>query len=334
MNSIKIFRQFCLLLLFACLSSVIVSAQTATFTYQGRLTDSATSQGNGSYTMKFRLYNAMENGDQIGSEQTALITVNDSVFTTTLDFPESAFSNGQPLWLEIQIGTTTLSPRQRITFVPFAARAKSAGTSDSLSNKCIGCVTNSQVESIDGAKVTGAVSNSTNAVLAADSLKLGGIPASSYLQTNGDGSQLTNLNASNITGGTISEDKLNLAGMGFIGRFSFGGGVGIRYAVPNGYTSGASGVESDFSMIMPNRTCQAKNFSVKLLLAPGDSQSHTFTLRSNGADTALSCTISGNNTNCNTGETSIVLPASALVSIKVNVNSAMGSSTLLGWECR
>ncbi|HEY0427205.1 MAG TPA: hypothetical protein VGC76_05300 [Pyrinomonadaceae bacterium] len=56
-------------LLISC--GVSISAQTAAFTYQGRFTDLTVSQPtNGTYTMKFRLYDALENGNQVGSEQT------------------------------------------------------------------------------------------------------------------------------------------------------------------------------------------------------------------------------------------------------------------------
>jgi|GEM_PF-3080615 len=111
-----------------------VSAQTTAFTYQGRLTDASMPQGNGSYTMKFRLYDAEAGGNQVGSELTALVTVTDGAFTTTLDFTAAPFSNGQTRWLEVQIGELTLSPRQRISSTPYAIRSLSAATADTASN--------------------------------------------------------------------------------------------------------------------------------------------------------------------------------------------------------
>jgi Chaperone of endosialidase len=71
-----------------------------------------------------------------------------------------------------------------------------------------GSVSDSKIVSVSGAKVTGAVANATNAVTATNSTHLGGVPASSYLQTDGNGSALTNLNASSITAGTLSNGRL------------------------------------------------------------------------------------------------------------------------------
>ncbi len=72
-------------------------------------------------------------------------------------------------------------------------------------------VTDAKIASVSGAKVTGAVANSTNAVNATTStnaLSLGGVVASGYLQTNGNGSGLTNLNASSLASGTLSNSRL------------------------------------------------------------------------------------------------------------------------------
>lgn len=72
-------------------------------------------------------------------------------------------------------------------------------------------VTDAKIVDVSGSKVTGTVANATNAVnatTATNSTQLGGIPASQYLQTNGNGSALTNLNASSITTGTLANARL------------------------------------------------------------------------------------------------------------------------------
>ena len=71
-----------------------------------------------------------------------------------------------------------------------------------------GSVVDSKIVTVSGAKVTGTVANATNATTATNATQLGGIAASSYLQTNGNGSGLTNLNASSITTGTLSNARL------------------------------------------------------------------------------------------------------------------------------
>jgi hypothetical protein len=42
------------------------SAQTSTFTYQGKLTD-ASSPANGAYDLQFRLFDALVSGNQVGA---------------------------------------------------------------------------------------------------------------------------------------------------------------------------------------------------------------------------------------------------------------------------
>ncbi len=66
-------------------------------------------------------------------------------------------------------------------------------------------VTDAKIATVSGAKVTGTVANATTA---ANATQLGGVAASQYLQTNGNGSGLTNLNASSITTGTLANARL------------------------------------------------------------------------------------------------------------------------------
>jgi hypothetical protein len=163
----KMLRYFCAVFALFAACSVSVAAQTTAFTYQGRFTDSSVSQPtNGTYTMKFRLYDALANGNQVGSELTSSVTVTNGVFTTSLDFATGPFAAGQPLWLEIQVGTTTLTPRQKIESVPYAIRAIGAGSADSLSSLCNPCVTSAQIVSLDGSKITGTVTDAANASIA------------------------------------------------------------------------------------------------------------------------------------------------------------------------
>ena len=80
-----------------------------------------------------------------------------------------------------------------------------------------GSVVDSKIVTVSGAKVTGTVTNATNAVnattattatTATNSTQLGGVAANQYLQTNGNGSGLTNLNANSITSGTLANARL------------------------------------------------------------------------------------------------------------------------------
>ncbi|MDQ4121586.1 MAG: hypothetical protein M3209_09085 [Acidobacteriota bacterium] len=205
MKSNRIFQYISALLLFVLFCSAAVQAQSTAFTYQGRLSDSSIPDGNGSYTMKFRLYDAMENGNQIGSEQTSLVTVTNRIFTALLQFTANPFLDGQDRFLEVQIGNTTLSPRIPLAGVPYATRSINAGSADSLSTVCNPCVTNSQIVSLDGSKVTGIVSNATNAATANTATTAGNVTGVIGIANGGTGSSTKNFvdlstNQTNIGG--------------------------------------------------------------------------------------------------------------------------------------
>lgn len=89
--------------------------------YQGRLTDPATGlpKPDGAYSLTFRLYDAATGGTLLQTVSQPSVQVKDGLFSTTLDFSQGYF-NGQDLYLEIQVGTETLSPRQQLTTVPYA----------------------------------------------------------------------------------------------------------------------------------------------------------------------------------------------------------------------
>ena len=134
------------------ISSVSSHGQTATFTFQGRLTDTSM-PASGTYQMQFALYDAANAGTQIGSmiENTA-VSVSNSTFTVQLNYGAGAFS-GAERYLEISVRRNSgesyvaLAPRQRITSSPHAIRAANAATADNASS-------------------------------------LGGMPAASYVQSN------------------------------------------------------------------------------------------------------------------------------------------------------
>lgn len=107
------------------------------FIYQGLLTDKG-SPANGTYDLRFILYNAPEGGAQVGS----ILNLSDQwvgngLFSAPLDFGAAAFA-GEARWLEIgvRLGTSTgifsvLSPRQELAVAPgaiFASKAAIATT--------------------------------------------------------------------------------------------------------------------------------------------------------------------------------------------------------------
>jgi hypothetical protein len=103
------------------------------FTYQGRLADNG-SLPNATYDMRFSLYDAAANGNQVGSPiiRTGVL-VNGGLFTTSLDFGPGIFT-GPDRWLKIEISPanannyTALIAPQQLTPAPYAIRAGDAGT--------------------------------------------------------------------------------------------------------------------------------------------------------------------------------------------------------------
>jgi hypothetical protein len=138
-------------------------AQSTTFTYQGKLSTNS-SPASGNFDMQFKLFDALTGGNQIGSTvdnpNTLVIS---GIFTVELDFVAGAF-DGNPRFLEIWVRTTgnpapytMLSPRQAITSTPYAMRSANAAAADGLSAACVGCVADSHIEAVDGAKISGAI---------------------------------------------------------------------------------------------------------------------------------------------------------------------------------
>ena len=170
-------KYLCLYFLFLCLCVPAV-AQTTDFTYQGRLVDGSLA-ASGTYEMRFRLFDA-ENGGTQQPQPTPItldftlangnaVTVTNGIFTVKLDFTASAFP-GAARFLEISVRRTAtdpftlLNPRQPITSAPHNIRSLTSGSSDGLSVACVLCVTDAQIQSLDGSKVTGTVSNATTAL--------------------------------------------------------------------------------------------------------------------------------------------------------------------------
>lgn len=187
-------------------------AQTTAFTYQGRLTD-AGNPANGSYDLQCRLFDALNGGTQQGAS-VALenVAVANGIFTVQLDFGAGAFP-GAARWLEIGVrpGTSTgaytlLTPRQPITPAPYAMHS---GAADGLSEACVNCVTSDQIQTVDGAQVTGAIPVESvptgsenyiqNAAVARRNGKTGGQPAASF-DIGGDGNIGGNLTVVGQTG--------------------------------------------------------------------------------------------------------------------------------------
>jgi hypothetical protein len=134
-------RRFRLLLLLVSCSAGGVSVAAplgSAFIFQGRLTDGGTA-ANGTYDLRFILYNAEVGGSQAGGTLTnESVTAINGLFSTSLDFGPGVF-DGTAYWLEIAVrpgastgAFTLLDPRQPVTPAPSALYASSAGLALSM----------------------------------------------------------------------------------------------------------------------------------------------------------------------------------------------------------
>jgi len=185
------------LIVFACFASL--RAQTTTFTYQGRLTDSSMA-ASGTYDLRFTLYD--ETDEPIGRITLANVTVTNGVFTVQLNFNADSFP-GANRTLEIGVrrstetmgAFTTLAPRQPVTSTPYAIRALSAATANTATS-------------------------ATNATTATNATQLGGVAANQFVQTTdtrlSDARTPTAGSANYVQNGTTQQtsSNFNISGSG------------------------------------------------------------------------------------------------------------------------
>jgi hypothetical protein len=115
--------------------------------------------------------------------------------------------------------------------------------------------------------------------------------------------------------------------------------------------STATTVESDATFLSPNVDLTARDLVVQFTAAPscsiqgcpGNSPTYnqrTLTLRVNGTDTSLSCTVQGTSQTCDSGTASATVPKGSLVSVKVRSavtspqeqDNSSGTDVLFGWK--
>ena len=161
-------------------------AQGTAFTYQGRLNDGA-APANGSYDLRFVLYDSSVGGSQQGPILTnAPTAVSNGLFTVALDFG-NVFP-GTNRWLEIAARTngggtfTTLSPRQLLTPTPYAITAENVAPGAGLSGTYGNAVTFSNSANIFSGGFNGNGGGLTNV----NAATLGGLASGSFWQLGGN----------------------------------------------------------------------------------------------------------------------------------------------------
>ena len=107
--------------------AAIEAPVTSGISYQGRLTDPGGTPLNGTYTMRFVVYNASVAGSALWDSGNLNIAVENGLFNVKLGVSQTDF-NGQALWLSIIVDGQTLSPRQEILPTPYALSLRPGAT--------------------------------------------------------------------------------------------------------------------------------------------------------------------------------------------------------------
>jgi hypothetical protein len=104
------------------LAGVHAQGVTQPFTYQGFLRQGGAPLNNPSQSMRFRIFDALTGGTMLWDSGALTVNVSNGLFTVQLNPPVSVWT-GADRFLEIQVGTTTLTPRVRIGATPYANTA-------------------------------------------------------------------------------------------------------------------------------------------------------------------------------------------------------------------
>lgn len=109
-------------------------------TYQGYLTDENDIPLNGSFSMRFQIYNAQAGGTLLWDSGNSSIPVYDGLFETKLNITTDIF-NGEELWVAQTVGGELLTPRQQILPAPMAHTLRPGaivkGTANAIPNNYI-----------------------------------------------------------------------------------------------------------------------------------------------------------------------------------------------------
>ena len=235
-----------------------LSAQGTAFFYQGRLNDGG-SPANGVYDLRFALYDAATNGNAISGAQTNYaVTVSSGLFTTNVDF--GPVFTGTNYWLALGIRTnltipstnafTLIWPRQKILPVPYAQFATSA-------SNVLGTLAATQlVGTLPSAQISGSYFGSVNFTNGNNAF-LGSFA--------GNGLNLTNLNGSLISTGTLADARLS-TNVALLDRAQTFSGVNVFNNATNSFTGSFFGNGLVGWIPIPSNSVQAVRDTGYLLL--------------------------------------------------------------------
>ncbi|PNU18569.1 hypothetical protein C2E25_16985 [Geothermobacter hydrogeniphilus] len=127
-----------MILLAGLLTAVpLLAAVPNTISYQGVLTDAGGTPLTGSQTVVFRLFSVATGGTPLW-EETRNVSLQNGTYQvqlgTVTPLPDTVFSGTPGTWLEVTVGSQTLTPRQHLDSVPYAFQAKRADSAATADN--------------------------------------------------------------------------------------------------------------------------------------------------------------------------------------------------------
>ncbi|MDP3964402.1 MAG: hypothetical protein Q8Q20_01925 [bacterium] len=120
-------------LMLACLPALTLASDG--ITYQGHLTQDGEVPSDGNYLFHFELYDALENGSSLWSQEDSLLVTQGVVNTVFENFTPDFFTQHPEVYLAVTLNGDLLTPRTRLEAVPYAFEAGHAALADS----CINC---------------------------------------------------------------------------------------------------------------------------------------------------------------------------------------------------
>ena len=186
----------------------VYAATSSTLNFQARLMNASGSiVSDGSYSVQFKLYTAASGGTNEWTETQGTVQVKSGYLTVNLG-SVTPFSSGidwsQEKWLTMNVnGDGEMSPRLKLTAVPYAFRA---GQADTLTNG------SGTISAGSLAQLAPSGTQTVNAALSA--LRLNQTGAGGLLQLQGNGSDVftvDNSGATNISGSILAKTAANSA---------------------------------------------------------------------------------------------------------------------------
>jgi len=193
-----------------------------TFTYQGRLTDGGIA-ANGTYDLRFRLFDAATGGAQVGATLLSPdVPVSGGYFTVVLNFAD--YFDGEARWLEVEVrpgastgNYTPLTPRTSLAGVPYALGLRPGAT------------VNTTAANVPALRLNAPSANSNALVATGNGNGYAVIYAEDLSTTGGYGLYGKSTASSGVVG--ISQTQTGVYGQGTTGVWGVGGGfngVGVE----------------------------------------------------------------------------------------------------------